>query len=118
MSNTAQKKQVFSVSSRYEEVFDILSGVDNKSEFICQAIIEKAGGINSLDDAALEKKIRKVLKEYIADDSLFIVSGSRGNVSPVVNVTEEKPRVTIEPIVQKSSDDDDSDYLRDVLNNM
>jgi hypothetical protein len=91
MPNIVQKKQVFSISSKYQEVLDILNDVDNKSEFICQAIVEKARGMNSLDDAALEKKIRKVLKNMIDEDDMYVVFGNQKNVSSISSVKEKHP---------------------------
>ena len=117
MSN-AQSKQIFSVSQKYNEVFDILNRVDNKSEFICQAIIEKFNGIETSDDSLLEKKIRKVLKDMITEENLFIVSVNSTVPTPV----EVPPKTVVEnkdiENTSSESDQEEEDYLKNVLLNM
>ena len=119
MSNTTQKKQVFSVSQKYSEVFDILDGVDNKSEFICQAIIEKFKGLGSISDDALETKMRRILKSMISEENLFIVSGNgTPNTIPVSVISTE----TVSEVKRTENIEDDSeednDYLKSILKNM
>ena len=120
MSNTAQRKQVFSVSQKYNEVFSILDKVDNKSEFICQAIIEKFRGSDSIDDKSLELRMRKILKDMISEDNLFIVSNCTTSIpvqEPKTAVIQEVERTPEKEIPQKENDEDE-DYLKSVLLNM
>ena len=119
MSNTSQKKQVFSVSQKYSEVFDILDGVDNKSEFICQAIIEKFKGLGTISEDALESKMRKILKSMISEENLFIVSGNGipNNIPVSVISAETMPEVERTDKIEDDSDED-NDYLKSILKNM
>ena len=110
-----QSKQIFSVSQKYNEVFDILNKVDNKSEFICQAIIEKFHGLDTESDAKLEEKVRKILKSMICEENLFIVSGSPSVPTTVPVVSKE---VVEETKVDEKEDDEDNDYFKNVLLNM
>lgn len=118
MSNTTQKKQVFSVSQKYSEVFDILEGVDNKSEFICQAIIEKFKGLGTISDDVLETKMRKILKSMVAEDNLFIVSGNGIPSNIPVSVVSTETISEVERTEVEEDSEEDNDYLKSILKNM
>lgn len=115
MSNP-QSKQIFSVSQKYSEVFDILDKVDNKSEFICQAIIEKFHGLDAETDSKLEEKVRKILKDMICENNLFLVSGNPMVPTTVPVVSKEVVEET--KVETKKEDDEDDDYFKSVLLNM
>ena len=124
MSNSTQKKQVFSVSQKYAEVFEILEMVNNKSEFICQAIIEKYHGSGDIKDSILEEKMKKILASMINEQNLFIVSGNVSNV-PIQTVAVSTPAPVVEDIpattpivVAEEDDEDDAAYLKNILENM
>lgn len=122
MSNSTQKKQVFSVSQKYAEVFEILERVNNKSEFICQAIIEKYRGCADVEDSILEAKMKKILSSMMNENNLFIVSGNVSNV-PIQTVAVSTPAPVVEdiPVVNPTKDEDDEDdaaYLKNILDNM
>lgn len=122
MSNSTQKKQVFSVSQKYAEVFEILERVNNKSEFICQAIIEKYRGCADVEDSILEAKMKKILSSMMNENNLFIVSGNVSNV-PIQTVAVSTPAPVVEdiPVANPTKDEDDEDdaaYLKNILDNM
>lgn len=117
MSNTPQKKQVFSISQKYSEVFDILDGVENKSEFICQAIIEKFRGQEAIEDSVLEAKMRKIMMSLISEQNLFLVSGNINPNSIPAVVANPLPIEEVKGTVEEDDDDDD-DYLKDIFKNM
>ena len=92
-----------SVSKKYEEVIDILKNVPNKSEYICQAVIEKHNSSknkkpNKIDNETLKNEIKQILSEMISDD-IFLV---KGNISNLVTVkgavgTESEENITATP---------------------
>ena len=78
-----------SVAKKYEEVIDILKNVPNKSEYICQAVIEKHNSSknkkpNKIDNETLKNEIKQILSEMISDN-IFLV---KGNISNLVTVKE------------------------------
>jgi len=123
MAKTTQNKQVFSISQKYSEIVDILNSTENKSEFICQAIIEKASGMNKVDDdVVLEDKIKKVLKDMMSEN-IFLVSGSPSNVSTNIpakkeDISNKKDIIKHKEEKKEISADEDSAYLKNIFNNM
>lgn len=75
--NSSQKSQVFSISKKNYEVLDILNSIDNKSDYICEAIIEKYNCKNSenISDKNLENKIKSIIKTMVGED-LVIIQGN------------------------------------------
>lgn len=61
------KKYIFSVSKQNKRVEDILKDIPNKSEYICQAILEKADAKNfnkgKIDRSEIKKIVLEVLEE-------------------------------------------------------
>lgn len=92
-----------SVAKKYEEVIDILKNVPNKSEYICQAVIEKHNSSknnkpNKIDNETLKNEIKQILSEMISDN-IFLV---KGNISNLVTVkgavgTELEENITATP---------------------
>ena len=78
----------FTVSKKNKQVLDILDKVKNKSEFICQAVIEKynRSASNNVDRETLRKEIKSILEEMIADD-YFIVKGNIKNIEAIDSIT-------------------------------
>lgn len=119
MAKTTQNKQVFSISQKYIDIIEILEKIENKSEFICQAILEKSNGMNKVeDDVVLEEKIKKVIKSMM-NENIFLVAGNPNNISsvPIQRETEFISDKKEEP-VENQDDDEDEDYLKSVLQNM
>jgi len=53
-----------SVAKKYEEVIDILKNVPNKSEYICQAVIEK-------HNSSKNKKAKELGIEIISEEDFI-----------------------------------------------
>jgi hypothetical protein len=120
MAKATQKKQVFSISQKYLEVIEILGDIENKSEFICQAILEKANGTNKVDDdVVLEEKVKKILSNMVKDD-LFLVSGNPQNISCITLIQQNAQPVVGEEVEENNGivSEDDSAYLKDIFANM
>jgi len=86
------KQQVFSIAQKYEKVVEVLNGVENKSEFICQAIMEKIENNKeavketasaTIDKVELREEIMAVLNEMMQKD-VFIVKGGLDNLTPTI----------------------------------
>lgn len=119
-TSTKQQVQMFSISNRNSEVLEILNNVDNKSEFICQAIIEKAKNKNnssSITNDELENKIKDVVLKLLLDNNLNI-SIQKENVLETKNeiisnnqnkVVDEKVNTTI-----AETDEEERDILKSV----
>jgi hypothetical protein len=119
-TSTKQQVQMFSISNRNSEVLEILNNVDNKSEFICQAIIEKAKNKNnssSITNDELENKIKDVVLKLLLDNNLNI-SIQKENILETKNemvsnnqnkVVDEKVNTTI-----AETDEEERDILKSV----
>lgn len=119
-TSTKQQVQMFSISNRNSEVLEILNNVDNKSEFICQAIIEKAKNKNnssSITNDELENKIKDVVLKLLLNNNLNI-SIQKENVLETKNeivsnnqnkVVDEKVNTTI-----AETDEEERDILKSV----
>ena len=119
-TSTKQQVQMFSISTRNSEVLEILNNVDNKSEFICQAIIEKAKNKNnssSITNDELENKIKDVVLKLLLDNNLNI-SIQKENILETKNeivsnnqnkVVDEKVNTTI-----AETDEEERDILKSV----
>lgn len=90
-----------SVAKKYEEVIDILKNVPNKSEYICQAVIEKYNfsknnKSNRIDNETLKNEIKQILSEMI-NDNIFLVKGNISNLVTVKGVigTESEDNITV-----------------------
>lgn len=107
-----QQKKVFSVAGKYSKVLDILQSVDNQSEFICQAIIEKHEGRQdrSVTDKELDQRIRAILAEMVTDDCVIIAH--KGEVP----TTKDIPiSVKPEPVKSSEPQDDDASLIKDIV---
>lgn len=108
--NDKSKKQVFSVAKKYDMVYTILDAASNKSEFICQAIIEKAR--MSLPKNQDEKEIEAIV--YKALDKYFLEKGVTKDVKQVeCAITFEKPPEAPEDLIAL----EDYDALNQVSEN-
>jgi len=111
-----------SVAKKYEEVIDILKNVPNKSEYICQAVIEKHNSSknnkpNKIDNETLKNEIKQILSEMISDN-IFLV---KGNISNLVTVkeavgTELEENITATPSKKSTSflSEDTEDLLKKI----
>lgn len=111
-----------SVAKKYEEVIDILKNVPNKSEYICQAVIEKHNSSknnkpNKIDNETLKNEIKQILSEMI-NDNIFLV---KGNISNLVTVkeavgTELEENITATPSKKSTSflSEDTEDLLKKI----
>lgn len=130
MDKIKQEKQVFSISKKYQEVSDILKNVDNKSEFICQAIIEKIRGNKQIEndmEKHIEQTVRKILEEKLI---VFPVNTMHPlNVVPVESTTFNKNsensssnEIVAEELLEVENvneiDEEDAEYLKGVFDDM
>lgn len=133
MPKDKDSRQIFSVSKRYEEVFNILASTPNKSAFICEAIIAYSQSDKNLkqEDHSIRELVKKEIDEAIQlliKDDMFIVKGNPSLV-PVINdmvaskdietlktletdVAEEAPQL-IEP---SPEDDEEYDLIMSISN--
>lgn len=90
------KKQIFYVSSRYEGIIEQLNALPNKSDFICQAIVEKLNCTshpsNASDKDYIREQILSVLSEILPE-----------NIEKKSKVKEETKNKTEHPPAPKPS---------------
>lgn len=113
-----QQKKVFSIASKYNEVYEILQKVPNQSEFICQAIIEKFNkkeNTNNINDEMLDKKIRSILSEIITEDHIVI---AHAGTLPETNIKYvEQPVIKETPKEETKTEEEDIDDIKSAIAN-
>lgn len=125
MPKDKDSRQIFSISKRYEDVFNILESIPNKSAFICEAILAyNKSGKNSKDDTShieeiVKKEVEKALQSLI-EENMFIVKGNPGlviqaketNDSPALELDEPSEKQKHIEYIQEPepSQEDDEEY--------
>ena len=122
MSKVRRKQKNFSISQKYEEVWDVLDKVDNHSEFICEAILEKFNITpcensqkEDINTESLKETIKDIINEMLLED-VFIIKGNVQALDQLkvveTNVVKEKEE-DIKETTEEISDD-----LKDTVKNI
>lgn len=115
MSTNKQKKIVFSVSKKYQDIFDLLEKVPNKSEFICSAIMEKISGEKQIDDDELQQRMKTILAGMIVDRDILLIPAGASVEAPTSEIVSSSATGVIpaqETLPRKIADKDE---IRDVV---
>jgi len=124
MSKSRPKQQNFSVAQKYEEVWTILDSIDNKSEFICQAIVEKFNKKDdehsptqeNIEENKLKDLIKETLNEMIKED-LFIIKGNINSIGNISMNSIEKEEIIQEEVIEEKLSDELKESVRNIIGN-
>lgn len=115
-STVKQQVQMFSISNRNSEVISILEKVENKSEFICQAILEKAQNTNNkninLSEEDIENKIKDVLIKLLANN--ISINTASNNANEEAGFSQNKIADEIPNTFEREENEDEIDLLQSV----
>ena len=111
MSNERVRQQNFSVARKYDEVWKILEIIDNKSEFICQSIIEKYNKqeeeIEYVPEAITKNDLKGLIKETLDEmvsNDLFIVKGNVDLINNNIDISQIIKETKTETIEEERQD--------------
>lgn len=109
MPKDKDSRQIFSISKRYEDVFDILESIPNKSAFICEAIIAyNKSGKTQKDDTSyiqdiVKKEVEKAIQSLI-EENMFIVKGNP-------NLVVQAPEAQDMPVIQFDKPKEEQEHI-------
>ena len=115
------KNQIFNISPANADVIDILNGVSNKSQFICEAIREKYKNDNiseilETSEALFERKVKEILTK-LCGDNITIVASNTSIISQGGATTVESSAPQPKEEIKDEISDDDQERLRNLFGN-